>query len=131
MDPIDKFLEHLYLIEETTTELTTVQVQKLETIQAKVAEIVNKVENYATSIAKEYCHEKPAVQVNQLELVVKENSVMKFSEFEEVNEKIAHRGKKWVVLNKKGDKVLGTHSSREKAVKQLQAIEISKARHAG
>jgi len=56
---------------------------------------------------------------------------MKFSEFEEINEKIAHRGNKWVVLNKKGDKVLGTHSSREKAVKQLQAIEISKAKHAG
>jgi len=58
------------------------------------------------------------------------NSLLKFSDFERINEKISHRGNKWVVLNKKGDKVLGTHSSRQKAVKQLQAIEISKAQHA-
>ena len=136
MDQLDQFLEYLYIVEETTTELTTSQVQKLETIQTKVAEIVKKVEHYADSIGN-LCHssQPEKVQVTQperqLELAIRENSIMKFSEFEEISEKIAHRGNKWVVLNKKGDKVLGTHSSREKAVKQLQAIEISKAKHAG
>jgi len=42
MDQLDQFLEYLYIVEETTTELTTSQVQKLETIQTKVAEIVKK-----------------------------------------------------------------------------------------
>lgn len=129
---IDQFLEYLYVVEENSTELTTSQVQKLETIQSKVTEIVKKVETYASSIAQSYRnHEEPVkVKAQELELAIRENSILRFSDFEEINEKIAHRGKKWVVLNKKGDKVLGTHSSREKAVKQLQAIEISKARHA-
>jgi len=39
---------------------------------------------------------------------------------------IRKRGKKWEVVNKAGTKVLGTHSSRPKAVKHLQAIEINK-----
>lgn len=56
-------------------------------------------------------------------------SVLSFSEFYEINEKIKHQGSKWIVTDKKGKKKLGTHTSRKKAVKQLQAIEISKAKH--
>lgn len=44
---------------------------------------------------------------------------------------IRKRGEKWVVLDSSGKKVLGTHSSREKAVKQMQAIEASKRRNKG
>jgi hypothetical protein len=42
---------------------------------------------------------------------------------------IQKRGNKFVVTNKSGTKVLGTHPSKEKAAKQLAAIEISKAKH--
>lgn len=40
---------------------------------------------------------------------------------------IRRRGKKWVVLSRNG-KVLGTHDSKEKAQKQLAAVEMAKAR---
>jgi hypothetical protein len=39
---------------------------------------------------------------------------------------IAHEGNKWVVKDSSGQKVLGTHDSKESAQKQLAAIEISK-----
>ena len=42
---------------------------------------------------------------------------------------IKKQGNKFVVTNKAGTKVLGTHPSKEKAQKQLAAIEISKAKH--
>jgi hypothetical protein len=42
---------------------------------------------------------------------------------------IKKRGNKFVVTNKSGTKVLGTHPSKEAAAKQLAAIEISKAKH--
>ena len=42
MEKIDQFLEYLYTIDENTTELTTLQVQKLEVIKDKVAEIVKR-----------------------------------------------------------------------------------------
>jgi len=42
---------------------------------------------------------------------------------------IKKSGSKFVVTDKSGTKVLGTHPSKEKAAKQLAAIEISKAKH--
>lgn len=39
---------------------------------------------------------------------------------------LKHVGSKWYVLDSSGKKVLGKHSTKEKAVKQLSAIEISK-----
>jgi hypothetical protein len=42
---------------------------------------------------------------------------------------IKKRGDKFVVTDKSGTKVLGTHPSKKKAAKQLAAIEISKAKH--
>lgn len=49
---------------------------------------------------------------------------MKYSDI--LTEKVRKRGDKWVVLNKSGKKVLGTHSTKEDAMKQLKAIEINK-----
>lgn len=43
-----------------------------------------------------------------------------------IHEKIVKKGDKWLVKTKRGDKTLGTHDSRDKAVNQLQAIEINK-----
>lgn len=50
------------------------------------------------------------------------------TELEMLNEKIQHRGNKWVVTDSSGKKILGTHESKEKALKQLRAVEASKAR---
>ncbi len=43
---------------------------------------------------------------------------------------IEKRGKKFVVTNKAGTKVLGRHPTRKTAVSQLRAVEASKARRA-
>jgi len=125
MQQLDEFIEYLYTVEENSTSLNQDQVKKLQMIQSKVTDIVNKVESIATNAVNQL---QPATQP-QLELQLAENSVFRFGEFAQINEKIVHRGNKWVVMNKKGTKVLGTHPTREKAVKQLQAIEISKASH--
>lgn len=42
---------------------------------------------------------------------------------------IIHKNNKWVVMDSTGTKVLGTHPSKDKASKQLAAIEISKHAH--
>ena len=39
---------------------------------------------------------------------------------------IRKRGGKFVVLNSTGNKVLGTHATRDKALAQLRAIEANK-----
>ena len=44
-------------------------------------------------------------------------------------ERIKKEGGEFVVYPKKGGKRLGTHSTKKKALKQLAAIEISKAKH--
>lgn len=41
---------------------------------------------------------------------------------------IKKAGKKYKVTTKSGSRTLGTHSSKKKALKQLAAIEISKAK---
>jgi len=123
MEQLNQFIEYLYTVEENSSSLNQEQVKKLQMIQSKVTEIVNKVESIATNAVNQL---QTAPQP-QLELQLAENSVFRFGEFIEINEKIVQRGKNWVVMNKKGTKVLGTHPTREKAVKQLQAIEISKA----
>jgi hypothetical protein len=50
------------------------------------------------------------------------------TQMELLSEKILHRGDNWVVTDSTGKKVLGTHSSKEKAMAQLRAVEASKAR---
>lgn len=44
---------------------------------------------------------------------------------------IVKKGKKWLLYNKAGTKVLGTHNSRAEAIAQEHAINISKAKAAG
>jgi hypothetical protein len=41
---------------------------------------------------------------------------------------IVKKGNKFVVKDSKGEKVLGTHPTRKAALRQLAAIEASKAR---
>lgn len=43
-------------------------------------------------------------------------------------EYVEERDGKWVVLNHAKTKVLGTHPTKEQAMKQLDAIEINKAK---
>lgn len=47
------------------------------------------------------------------------------------NMSIKKRGNKWIVTDKSGKRILGTHTSREAAVKQLRAIEANKHRKKG
>ena len=44
---------------------------------------------------------------------------------------VKKRGDKFIVTDSTGKKTLGTHDTRKEAIKQLQAIEISKARRKG
>ena len=117
MKQIDEFLEQLFLIEENLSTLNTSQIKKLELIRSKVSEIVKKVEAYPKHIAQS--------QIIQPKFI-HEEIVYSFSDYEMLAEKILKRGSKWVVTDKSGKKVLGTHPSKEKALKQLRAIEISK-----
>jgi len=48
--------------------------------------------------------------------------------FQQLMEMIRKEGNKYKVLDSSGKKVLGTHLTKEKAAKQLAAIEISKAK---
>lgn len=115
---LDSFLEALHVLGESkSVTLSADQVKKLQLIQTKVDEIVKKVESI-----------KPAISSRSVipTVVVAESQVKAFREFTEINEMIRKRGSKWVVMDKSGKKVLGTHPSREKALKQLRAIEISK-----
>jgi hypothetical protein len=43
-------------------------------------------------------------------------------------ERIEHRDGKWIVKPESGNRILGTHSTRKAALKQLAAIEIAKQR---
>lgn len=53
---------------------------------------------------------------------------MKYNDLKpQLDEKIRKNGSEWDVTTEDGKKVLGTHSSRKDAVKQLQAIEANKA----
>ena len=115
MQQIDEFLEYLFLIEENSSTLNTDQFKKLELIKSKVSEIVKKVEAYTISPIKAL----PSP-------LLAESEVISFWDYQGLNEMIKRRGKEWIVTDKSGKKVLGTHPSKEKALKQLRAIEISK-----
>lgn len=122
---LDSFIEFIYSVEEATSVLTADQVKKLELIQTKVSEIVAKVNQ--TIQTPQPVAQPVLQQVAQPVLAVSEKKVKGFEQF--VNEKIEKHGDKWLVKDSKGKKTLGTHSSKKKAVKQLQAIEISKMQH--
>jgi hypothetical protein len=44
---------------------------------------------------------------------------------------IKHIGRKWVLYDSKGQRVLGRHDTKAEALRQERAIQASKARHAG
>jgi len=44
---------------------------------------------------------------------------------------IKHVGRKWVLYDSKGERVLGRHDTKEEALRQERAINIAKARRAG
>ena len=44
---------------------------------------------------------------------------------------IKHLGRKWVLYDSKGERVLGRHDTKAEALRQERAIQISKARRAG
>lgn len=56
----------------------------------------------------------------------KGGSWRKVNESVDLQEKVLKRGDDWVVTDKEGKKVLGTHESKNKAMRQLRAIEASK-----
>jgi len=128
---MDLFIKYLYSVEESFETLTKDQFQKLCLIQTKVTELVDKVDKIFNEVKTQQIQQADQpVSVPVLEPVaISEKKVIGFGEF--IIEKIARRGDKWVVLDSKGKKVLGTHPSKEKAVKQLQAIEISKMKAKG
>lgn len=115
---IDSFLADVALVEESSEQFSQDQIKKLELIRTKVGEILKKTQSPLQSAN----FQSPAA-VSQTSSV---KIVESFEQFVEMNEMIRKRGNKWVVLDKKGKKVLGTHSTKEKALSQLRAIEISK-----
>lgn len=118
---LDSFLSALLVLEEShATSLNSDQIKKLQLIQTKVGEIVKKVESIRSTCSNGVKHPIPQAHI------ASESQVHGFTEFTEINEMIRKRGNKWVVMDRAGKKVLGTHPSREKALKQLRAIEISK-----
>lgn len=124
MSQIDQFLDYLSTLNESTIQLTKQDYQKICAIRDKVTELAAKVP-LASNLEKP----KP-VQIKETAKpktyqAVNESSVMLFEEF--ITEKIVKSGNKWLVKDSKGKKTLGTHPTREKAIAQLRAIEISKA----
>lgn len=115
---IDSFLAYDALVEESSEQFSQDQVKKLELIRTKVGEILKK-----TQPPLQPANFQSPIAVSQASSV---KIVESFEQFVEVNEMIRKRGNKWVVLDKKGKKVLGTHPTKEKALSQLRAIEINK-----
>lgn len=116
---LDSFLAYVSLIEEDLNEktFTADEMQKLDLIRSKVSDLLKRTQPPVQAAANQPIQQTQPAQVQQI--------VESFDNFV-MNEMVRKRGSKWVVLDKSGKKVLGTHPSKEKAVKQLQAIEISK-----
>jgi hypothetical protein len=116
---LDSFLAYVSLIEEDLNEKTFTQeeMQKLDLIRTKVSDLLKRTQPPVQAVANQPIQQTQSVPAQQI--------VESFDSFV-MNEMVRKRGNKWVVLDKSGKKVLGTHLSKEKAMKQLQAIEISK-----
>lgn len=82
MEQLDSFIEYLYTVEENLTQLTTDQVKKLQSIQTKVSELVNKVQTHQSVQQPS----QPNVQVRSMELQLAENKVQSFSDYTELSE---------------------------------------------
>lgn len=119
---VDSILEQINLISEESELFSIEQVKKLEEIRTKVGELLKKTQQESQPA------KNPAIKHSSVKqrAAISEKIVSSFEEYVQIDEMIKKRGKNWVVLNSTGKKVLGTHPSKKKAVKQLQAIEISK-----
>jgi hypothetical protein len=82
MEQLDSFIEYLYTVEENLTQLTTDQVKKLQSIQTKVIELVNKIQ---TPQPSQQAIQQPN-QVRSMELQLAENKVQSFSDYTELKE---------------------------------------------
>jgi hypothetical protein len=82
MEQLDSFIEYLYTVEENLTQLTTDQVKKLQSIQTKVSELVNKIQTHQPAQPQS----QPQVQVRSMELQLAENKVQSFSDYMELKE---------------------------------------------
>lgn len=82
MEQLDSFIEYLYTVEENLTQLTTDQVKKLQSIQTKVSELVNKVQTHQSVQQPR----QSQVQVRSIELQLAENKVQSFSDYTELSE---------------------------------------------
>lgn len=118
-NPIDSFVEFLALVEEGTQQFSPEQVQKLELIRNKVTDLVTKVSKPATV----------AASATPVKAVAEKKIVIGFNDFV-LNEHIKKEGSGWTVTDSTGKKKLRKHpTTKKKALKQLQAIEISKHSH--
>jgi len=117
---LDSFLAYVSLVEEDLNEnqFTKEEIQKLDLIRSKVSDLLKRTQPPSQIAA-------PVQPVQQTQAVPAQQIVESFDNFV-LNEMIRKRGNKWVVLDKKGKKTLGTHPTKEKALAQLRAIEISK-----
>lgn len=82
MEQLDSFIEYLYTVEENITQLTTDQVKKLQSIQTKVSELVNKIQTPQLAQPQS----QPQVQVRSMELQLAENKVQSFSDYTDLSE---------------------------------------------
>ena len=122
---LDSFLEFVTLVEEGAEQFSTSQVKKLELIRTKVNALVTRASQVPQQQSSQVMIPK---QVQEIRKGVNEVRLHSFNEFIKLDEMIKKKGSGFVVTDKTGKKVLGKHSSRKKAVKQLQALEISKAK---
>jgi hypothetical protein len=124
---LDSFLEFVSLVEEGSDEFSASQVQKLNLIRTKVTALVNRPQASVQPVQTM----QPAMAIQEVKKGVHEFKLQSFDEYVAVNEKIKKSGTNFVVTDKTGKKLLGKHPTKKKAVKQLQAIEISKAKAKG
>jgi hypothetical protein len=102
-----------------------------EWLEAKItlaADYMNRVKDYLTHYKQESGHSMPGFGGN-LPAVIQPQFVpadFKMQLKQMMPERIEHRAGKWVVKPSSGDRVLGTHSTKKAAMKQLAAIEIAK-----
>lgn len=86
MERFDQFIGYLFKLDEAVSELTPEQLAKLKTIQGKVNDIVDKLQNNNPATPQALA-EKPIEQQQQLELALAENKVHRFAEYVEINKK--------------------------------------------
>lgn len=119
---LDSFLAYVSLVEEDLNEkqFSPDEIQKLDLIRSKVSDLLKRTQPTTQASVK------PSQPVQAVQAVPAVQQIVESFDNFVLNEMIRKRGSKWVVLDKKGKKTLGTHPTKEKALAQLRAIEISK-----